>query len=350
MPPPAGAEAAAAAADAPSKTESDVVGAEHAETDAASPGPTDSTAALLENAERPVAEPVMPEAENAEVKTDTPELLELNAALRETVERIAAESEAGGTASVEEKTATEAAVAMAEAARIDAAPVEMTGTPDAAETTASARVASAAAGPDQSEGERGESATVIDLTRRARRWRGVATVFGMLAAGLAAVIVTAAHAPDYLPEALRPRPEVRTVEVPREVVRTVKVPAPTAGRFVAVMQNSATAPAFIVTVDVAQRNLTVRRVAAETQAGHSYELWLVSNRFQEPRSLGVIGASEFTHPATLSAYDPETISDATFAVSLEPEGGSPTGQPTGPVLFSGKLVEAVPPAPATTTP
>ncbi len=64
----------------------------------------------------------------------------------------------------------------------------------------------------------------------------------------------------------------------------------------------------------------------------------------------MIGANEFTHPATLTAYDPETISDATFAVSLEPEGGSPTGQPTGPVLFSGKLVEAVPPAPATTTP
>jgi anti-sigma-K factor RskA len=29
--------------------------------------------------------------------------------------------------------------------------------------------------------------------------------------------------------------------------------------------------------------------------------------------------------------------DATLAVSLEPPGGSPTGQPTGPVIASGKL-------------
>jgi anti-sigma-K factor RskA len=126
--------------------------------------------------------------------------------------------------------------------------------------------------------------------------------------------------------------------------------APPPGRFVAVLQSSANAPAFIITVDVAQRNLTVRRVAAETQTDHSYELWLISNRFQEPRSLGLIGTTEFTRPPTLSAYDPETISDATFAVSLEPEGGSPTGQPTGPFLFSGKLVEAVPPTPAARTP
>jgi anti-sigma-K factor RskA len=38
------------------------------------------------------------------------------------------------------------------------------------------------------------------------------------------------------------------------------------------------------------------------------------------------------------------ISNATFAVSLEPEGGSPNGKPTE-VLFAGKLVESVPPSP-----
>jgi anti-sigma-K factor RskA len=29
-----------------------------------------------------------------------------------------------------------------------------------------------------------------------------------------------------------------------------------------------------------------------------------------------------------------------LAISLEPTGGSPTGAPTGPVLFTGTLVEA----------
>ncbi len=33
-----------------------------------------------------------------------------------------------------------------------------------------------------------------------------------------------------------------------------------------------------------------------------------------------------------------TFSDLTFALSLEPAGGSPTGQPTGAVLASGAVV------------
>jgi anti-sigma-K factor RskA len=53
-------------------------------------------------------------------------------------------------------------------------------------------------------------------------------------------------------------------------------------------------------------------------------------------------SGEFTPGHTLAAYDANTISDATYAVSLEPAGGSPTGFPTGPVLFTGKLVEAAP--------
>jgi anti-sigma-K factor RskA len=119
------------------------------------------------------------------------------------------------------------------------------------------------------------------------------------------------------------------------------VPVPS--RFVAVLQSSPDAPAFIMTVDLAQRSLTVRRVSAEEQAGKSYELWLVSDKYPAPRSLGLIGTREFTQVPALQAYDRNTIENATFAVSLEPEGGSPTGVATGPVLFSGKLLEAVPP-------
>ena len=42
-------------------------------------------------------------------------------------------------------------------------------------------------------------------------------------------------------------------------------------------------------------------------------------------------------------YDAVVINRATYAVSLEPEGGSPTGAPTGPVLYSGRLVRATAP-------
>jgi anti-sigma-K factor RskA len=198
--------------------------------------------------------------------------------------------------------------------------------------------------------EAAADAKVVDLTRRLRRWRGSSAALGALAAALAGIVVTAGLAPERLPAPLRPKPKIETVEVTREVVRTVEVPAPAPSRYVAVLQSSPSAPAFIMIVDVAQRSLTVRRVSAEEQANHSYELWLVSDRYPAPRSLGLIGASEFTRATTLANYEPDTISAATFAVSLEPEGGSPTGAPTGPVLFSGKLVEAVPPMPAGRTP
>ena len=33
---------------------------------------------------------------------------------------------------------------------------------------------------------------------------------------------------------------------------------------------------------------------------------------------------------------------ATYAVTVEPEGGSPSGVATGPIVFTGKLIETVP--------
>ena len=83
---------------------------------------------------------------------------------------------------------------------------------------------------------------------------------------------------------------------------------------------------------------TVRTVGAQPQPGKSYELWAVGGGRDKPQSLGVIDAS-FRIPASkLGKIDPAVLNDTLFAVSLEPEGGSPTGQATGPVLFTGKLV------------
>jgi anti-sigma-K factor RskA len=40
------------------------------------------------------------------------------------------------------------------------------------------------------------------------------------------------------------------------------------------------------------------------------------------------------------AIDPK--SETVFAISVEPLGGSPTGAPTGPVVYSGRLVTLAP--------
>lgn len=189
------------------------------------------------------------------------------------------------------------------------------------------------------------AADVVVLTQRARRWRGVAALSGAMAAALLIALGIGRYRPELLPPELRPPVETKVIEKIVEVPAPAPPVPPTVGRFVAVLQRDAGAPAFLLTVDVDNRTLTVRRVAATPEAGRSHELWLISDRFPAPRSLGLVGAAEFTQRAALAAYDQDTINSATYAVSLEPEGGSPTGTPTGPVLFTGKLVEAVPPPP-----
>ena len=39
----------------------------------------------------------------------------------------------------------------------------------------------------------------------------------------------------------------------------------------------------------------------------------------------MIGGSDFTARPVLSSYDPDTINQATYAVTVEPAGGSPDG-------------------------
>jgi anti-sigma-K factor RskA len=116
-----------------------------------------------------------------------------------------------------------------------------------------------------------------------------------------------------------------------------------AGPMVAMLQPDPGTPAFLLTLDPSSRMLTVRRVAAAPEPNRSYELWLVSRNFPAPRSLGLVGVEEFTQRPMPTDFDSETVNSATYAVSLEPSGGSPRGVPTGPVLFTGKLIESRPP-------
>ena len=85
--------------------------------------------------------------------------------------------------------------------------------------------------------------------------------------------------------------------------------------------------------------LKLRAVAAgSAESGKDYELWVVPEEGR-PLSLGVLPASE-THQVGLSDEAQSSLSGSrTLAISLEPEGGSPTGAPTGPILHVTKLYE-----------
>jgi anti-sigma-K factor RskA len=183
-----------------------------------------------------------------------------------------------------------------------------------------------------------DTSNVIRLSNQARRWRRVATFTTAIAAALVAMIAVGVYQPDLLPDGIRPKPRLQVVEV-----KPPAVPAPSA-QYVAVLQKEGGSPAFILTVDGATKNFTVRKVGAAAEPGKSFELWLISDKLQRPRSLGVIGGGDFTARPVLSSYDADTINTATYAVTIEQAGGSPDGNPHSAPVFTGKLIEAVPPA------
>jgi anti-sigma-K factor RskA len=73
--------------------------------------------------------------------------------------------------------------------------------------------------------------------------------------------------------------------------------------------------------------------------GRAFELWAVPAE-GAPRSLGLLPASGRGGHALTTEQSAALADTAAFAVSLEPEGGSPTGAPTGPVLFQGTVIHA----------
>ena len=184
-----------------------------------------------------------------------------------------------------------------------------------------------------------DNSNVIRLSTQVRRWRNVATLTTAIAAALVAMIAVGAYQPDWLPDGLRPKPLTQVVEV-----KTPAVPAPPSAQYVAVLQKEGGAPAFILTVDGATRNFTVRKVGASAEPGKSFELWLISDKLPRPRSLGVIGGGDFSALPVLASYDPDIVNNATYAVTIEQAGGSPDGNPHSAPVYAGKLVETVPPA------
>jgi anti-sigma-K factor RskA len=105
--------------------------------------------------------------------------------------------------------------------------------------------------------------------------------------------------------------------------------------FVAVLTASDAVPRMVVAMH-GGNELRVRMVKPWTGVeGKSLELWALPKN-GAPRSLGLIDNDRDTRIRIASA-DARVAGANAFAVSLEPRGGSATGQPTGPVLCSGVI-------------
>ena len=95
--------------------------------------------------------------------------------------------------------------------------------------------------------------------------------------------------------------------------------------------------AFKMDVSYDQATSTLRYAILDGKAadGRDFELWAIVGK-DAPVSLGVIPANT-TGSIKVPIQVAAKISNAVLAISDEPKGGSPTGQPTGAVLSTGKL-------------
>ena len=93
---------------------------------------------------------------------------------------------------------------------------------------------------------------------------------------------------------------------------------------------------YLAVYDATQHTIDLSHVAGERAADKDFELWMIEGK-NLPVSMGVIPAGSTVHVPVPPAAREKLAQGAVLAVSLEPAGGSPTGQPTGPVVAAGDL-------------
>lgn len=96
------------------------------------------------------------------------------------------------------------------------------------------------------------------------------------------------------------------------------------------------APGFVVQADAHRQLRLIPLGMLEVPRDKALELWTQPAGWNAPRSLGLVQAGR---SRSLALDTLPLGANQMFAISLEPAGGSPTGAPTGPVLYVGKTVQ-----------
>ena len=117
-----------------------------------------------------------------------------------------------------------------------------------------------------------------------------------------------------------------------------------AGRMVVVLNDLATRrPAMTASWEPGQRGgrtLRIRVIGhAEMAPNTSWELWMLPGGEQKPVSLGLITTHETQIVKIPDALGAQLDAAQGLAMSVEPANGSPTGLPTGPVLYAGESIK-----------
>lgn len=107
-------------------------------------------------------------------------------------------------------------------------------------------------------------------------------------------------------------------------------------QLVASLAADGSAVRYIAVYDEGADEIGLSRVAGEPADGRDFELWVIEGQ-NPPVSLGVIPNDDGATIPVGETLRNKMISGAVIAISDEPAGGSPTGQPTGAVMAAGDL-------------
>ena len=152
------------------------------------------------------------------------------------------------------------------------------------------------------------------LKRSRSRWRFVAMAASIAALGLGGYVAN--QQTDFAPE------------WPGGSVQQARLAGDS---YMAVVNANGDQPSMVVSVNAKNGTVKVRVLDVDVPAENSLELWYIADGAQ-PVSVGLVG-DENVGLGTLAANQGDVL-----AVSVEPTGGSPESGPTGPVIYTGRLI------------
>ena len=96
------------------------------------------------------------------------------------------------------------------------------------------------------------------------------------------------------------------------------------------------APGWIVQADAAGALKLMPLGSTKVPPGRALQFWTKADSWKGPVSLGLVqpGKAAEVSLAKLPPLQPNQL----FEITLEPQGGSPIGRPTGPILYIGRAV------------